>query len=147
MIGGRHVPDESCFVAEQPGLVIHPSGEPSERAIGTDDPMAGNDDRNRVPAVGGTDGAGLARVAEPPGLLAIADRRRERDPAEHAPRGTLERRAVRIERKIERPPLAGEVFTQLLGRGCEDRGRLGYDRQRSWKYRLRWGATRLKPAA
>ena len=84
--------------------------------------MAGDDDADLVAAVGGTDGAGLADVAEPPGLLAVADGGPERYAPEHLPRRKLEGGAERIEGEIEYRPRSGEVLAELVGGGIENRG-------------------------
>jgi len=117
-------------MAEQPSLGVCPGREAGERAVGPDHAMAGDDDRNRIAPVGRADRAGLAGVAEAPGLLAVADRLSVRDLPEHPPHSLLERRAAWIEGEIERRSHAGEIFSELVGRDAEDRGGLGQGGER-----------------
>ena len=48
-----------ALVVEQPGLGLDAAAEAGEVAVGADHPVARDDDRQRVAAVGGADGAGL----------------------------------------------------------------------------------------
>ena len=86
--------------------------------------MAGHDDAQRVLAVGRADGASLVGIAELTSLLAVADRLAVRDRAQHHPCRLLERRAERIEWKIELAPSAGEVLLEL-GDGSVEQRRCG----------------------
>jgi len=57
---------------QQPALAIEPSTVSPEGAIGGDDAVAGNHDRNRVAAIGGADRARGPRPPDPAGELGIA---------------------------------------------------------------------------
>ena len=86
------------LVVEEPRLRLDATAESGELAVRADHPVARHDDRDRVPAVGGADRTRLVHVAEPPGLLAVADGLAVRNRQQRAPRGELERRAVGRER-------------------------------------------------
>src|SRR4051812_9551131 len=86
--------------------------------------MAGDDDRDRVPPVGGTDGTRLADVTAATGLLAVADRLAERDRAQRPPPLELEGRPDGIEGDVEADTFTGEVLVQLRRRGGEVSGRI-----------------------
>src|SRR2546430_17415126 len=76
--------------------------------------MARDDDGDGVPAVGGTHGAGDAKVAQPARQLAVAQRRPIRDDAQGIPYAPLKCRAGRVQWDVERPARPGEVLRQLL---------------------------------
>ena len=99
-------------------LVSRPPPKPVRLPSLPIDAMARQDHRDRVAAVGGTDRPCLAGVAEAAGLLAVADRGAERDRRQPLPRRALERRAARVERHVERRPVAGEVLLELTAGGA-----------------------------
>src|SRR2546430_835013 len=60
------------FVLEQPALAVQATAEAGQLAARPDHTVAGDDDGDRVLAVGGADGAGGARAAETARQLAVA---------------------------------------------------------------------------
>ena len=66
-------------MVQQPRLRLEAAAEAGQAAVAADDAVARHDHGQRVAAVGGADRPGLAVVAEPAGLLAVADRLGERD--------------------------------------------------------------------
>src|SRR5256885_6485112 len=62
-----------AFERQQRALDQQPAAEAGERAVGADDAVAGNDDRQRVRAVREAHGARSTGVAEAPRQLAIGD--------------------------------------------------------------------------
>src|SRR5438094_3219837 len=109
------------LVLEQPAFAVQAAAEAGQLPPRPDHAVTGNDDRNWVFAVGGAHSAGGAGVAEPAGQLAIARGGAVGDGAEQIPHHTLERRAGRVERQIERRPGAGEVLLQLVPSPGEQR--------------------------
>ena len=57
--------------AEQRFLRVEAAAEAGQVAAGADHPVAGDDDRNRVSAIGGTDRADRFRAADPLGDVAV----------------------------------------------------------------------------
>jgi len=108
-------------VVEQRTLDVEAAAEAGQGAVGADEAVAGQDDRQRVAAVRRADGAGRPRRAEHAGLLAVAAGRRVRDLRERQPRAPLEvRRRREVEREVEGRALAREPGAQLAGRRRED---------------------------
>src|SRR6266581_6444063 len=85
--------------------------------------MAGDDDGDGVPAVGGTHGAGGPQVAQPARQLAVAQRRAVRDGAQGIPHAPLKRRPGGAQGQIERRACAGEILFQLSSSLGEQRAR------------------------
>ena len=101
---------------EEALLQRHPvAGIPGERARGADDPMAGNDDRQRVPAERLRHGAGGGRLTQlardprvrPHGAIGNAHRRLEHGAVKLAPRES------QVERPLEPVPPALDVLEQV----------------------------------
>jgi hypothetical protein len=88
-------------VVEEPGLGVEAAGESGEVTVRAHHPMARNDDRDRVLAVGRADGSGLVLVAQTHGLFAVGDRLAEGDLLELVPGVALEVGTGRVERQIE----------------------------------------------
>ena len=109
---------------EQEPLHRQPAAEPGERAVGADDAVAREDERQRVLAVRRSDGAGLLRAEpEPARLLAVADRLAVRDRREREPAATLELAAL-AGRAAARTQSARRRSTRRAGRRLvEDRRR------------------------
>ena len=104
-------------------LNLQPAGIAGERAVRTDDAVAGDDDRDRVAVVGHADGTAGARIADGGGELAIGARLAIGDGAQRRPDPLLKCGAARGERQVECPPRARKVFPQLrLGRVEQGRG-------------------------
>ena len=105
---------------EEEALHVQAAAEAGERAVGADHAVARQDERERVLAVGGADGArGIRTEAEPPRLLAVADGLPVGDRREREPAAPLEVGAVEVERQVERRQLAGEVRLELRRRLVE----------------------------
>src|ERR1700736_1311962 len=113
--------EDACFMVEEPLLGGQPAAESSQRAVGSDDARAGEDDADRIRAVGGAEGARGLRDAERGLLLAIAGRGAERDTSQRPPGCELEARALQVEREIERRARSGEVLVELGCRSHQDR--------------------------
>jgi hypothetical protein len=96
-------------VLEQPAFALQAAGVAGEGAALADHAVAGDDDRDRVAAVGEADGAAGARHAEAGGELAVAGGGAERDRAQRAPHALLERGTAGTDREqVERARLARE---------------------------------------
>ena len=76
------------------------------------DPVAGDDDRQRIAAAGAADSA-RTRI-ELPGDAAVRHRFAGRDASEHRPYAPLKRCAAGCNRKIEAPPRVLEIAMQLV---------------------------------
>ena len=98
--------------ASRKRLVSSPPPKPVSECVGADHPVAGDDDRQRVGAVGGADRARRRGLADAARELAIGDRGAERDLAQRCPDAQLEGGAGRAERQRERPAGAGEVLAR-----------------------------------
>ncbi len=108
--------EHARLVIQQPFLERQSAAVADQRPTRADHPVAGDDDGDRVAAIGGADGPRGTRPADPPGLLRIADGRAEGDGQERVPGKSLEGCAGHAERQVERRSLAGEVCAQLLDR-------------------------------
>ena len=75
--------------------------------------MAGHDDRQRVAPVGGPDGTCGPGLPHGRGLLPVAHRLAERDPAQGLPDAQLEFGSRWVEIEVEVPAAPGEVLRQL----------------------------------
>ena len=93
-------------------VTIRPIRQDDE--VGADDPVAGNDDRNRVGRIGPADGACRSRLAEPFRQLTIAPGLAEWDLEEALPDTLLEFGSVEIDLEIEGAPLTAEVLLDLI---------------------------------
>src|SRR5262245_55247471 len=81
------------LVLQQPDLALEATAEPAEGAIGTDDPVAGHDDRQRVAVAGGPDRAGGEPVTDGHRDLAITTGLAVRDARDRGPDRVVERGA------------------------------------------------------
>src|SRR3989442_1214283 len=109
------------LVLEQPAFAIQAAAEAGQLAARPDHAVTGDDDGDRVLAVGGAHGASGARVAEAPRQLAVARGGAVGDGAEEVPHLLLEGRAGRVERQVERRPGAGEGLVSLVPSPGEQR--------------------------
>src|SRR6185437_2824644 len=98
---------------EQPLLDRQAAAKSGQRAIRADDPMAGNDDRQWIGAIGETDGPAGPGLADAPRELPVGDRLAIWDALQLAPHVQLESRALRGERQIEQASGAVKIFLQL----------------------------------
>src|SRR5205823_7029773 len=99
-----------AFERQQRALDQQPAAEAGERAVGADDAVAGNDDRQRVRAVRETHGACPADVAEAARQFAIGDGLTIRDGLERLPDRQLERGAFGGQRQSEGAAPPGKVL-------------------------------------
>src|SRR5690606_19857997 len=104
------------FVGEQPALGREAAREAGQRSVAADHPMAGDDDRDRVAAVGAADRSRGPGRGEHPRLLAVAAGLAERDPGQRRPGLALELAADCDEPKVELAAVAVEVLAHLHGR-------------------------------
>jgi hypothetical protein len=72
----------SCLKCQQISLDFETTAETGQRPIGTDDPVAGNHDGQRIRGVGTAHGAARGRLADARGQRAIGNRLREGDLAQ-----------------------------------------------------------------
>ena len=108
------------------------------RAVGPDHAVAGDDDGDRIAAVGGADDAGSLpgldvaveeRRVDPRRQLAVAGGLPVGDLQQRSPGRLLQRRAAKVDLQVELPQLAGEVGLELVGDlGQRRLLRLGGDR-------------------
>src|SRR5580704_1504208 len=89
------------------------AGEPGQRAIGADDPMAGRDDRQRIAAVRGADSSVGGRFPYLMGDLGVAAGFAEGNGQQRIPNTLLEGSPLWIERHREGLALSGEILVQL----------------------------------
>src|SRR5579875_534008 len=113
---------------EQEALAIEPAAVSGQASVGADKPVAGHDDADRITRVRVAHGPTGAGHPEPPGELAVADRRAVRNAAQRRPHSLLERRARQDEGQVEIGALTGKVGGELArgGRkwpGCRVPGR------------------------
>src|SRR6266550_482854 len=106
------------FMLQQPPLLLEPTGKAGELALGTDDPVTRDDDRDRVLVAGEADGTTVP-ITQLASELAVRCGRAVRDGAQRVPHAVLERRAERFERQVERRARAREVLAQL-GAGARE---------------------------
>jgi len=111
------------FVVEQATLEGEAAGVADELARGADHAVTGDDDGERVLAIGGTNGAGGGRLADGGGKLGVAEGLAEGDSAQGGPDALLEGCADCRQREIEGEPFAGRVFGELRERGLDGRSR------------------------
>lgn len=104
---------------EQPGLGGQPAGIAGEAAIGANDAVAGDDERNRIAAIGEADGARSTRLAKGCGERLIAAGLAGRDGAELRPDALLELRAGRRHSQ----PIKGGELSGEIGGDCSRDGR------------------------
>src|ERR1700686_4050352 len=125
----RQRPDAGgALMLEQPALALDAAAIAGQRAVGTDDAVAGYDDADRVGAVGEADGPHRPRPADTPRELAIGDRRAARDVAQRAPHRALERRAGGLHRHIvDGREIAGEIGVQDMRKTARVARRLEHE--------------------
>ena len=97
-------------MVQEPALAPEPASVAGERGVPADQPVAGDDDRYRVLAIGGAHRARRRPVSEGPGEGSVASGAARPDPAEGSPDSPLERGAARVDRDpIERGEISGQV--------------------------------------
>src|SRR6266508_3517026 len=109
---------------EQVALERDAAAEADHLAAGADDAVARDDDRDRVPVTGDTDGSGRSGITDDSRDFAVRLHLAVRDLSQLGPDGALEvRAAADRQRHGELLEFAGEVRLQLL---------LGLGQQRVW---------------
>jgi hypothetical protein len=114
-------PSGPLFEVEQQALAVETAAVAGQGAGGADHPVAGEDDRDRVAAVGHADGPARAGTAEPGGELPVAGGVAVGDVGEQLPHLPLEAGAAERDGEVEDGEVAGEVGVQLLDRARERR--------------------------
>src|SRR3989338_1372760 len=104
-VGGRGLSPSpggaSALLGEQGALAGQAQAVAAERAASAHHAVAGDDERHRVRATGGADGAGGPRLADGPGDFAVGARLAVGDAAQLFPDADLEGGAADIERQGE----------------------------------------------
>jgi hypothetical protein len=95
------------------------NAETGQVAVTADDPVAGHDDRDRIAAIRGADRAYGFRPADTFGDIRIRRRLSVWDLLQRLEHAELELGTIELQREIEVPAFAGEVFGQLLARRRE----------------------------
>ena len=112
------------FEGEQELFARQTAGVTGQLAARTDDPMAGNDDRNRIVMVGTAYGPRSLRITCPTGDFAVSHGLSIRNFREDLPNFLPIRGSLRFKRQIERGAFSGEIFIQLFRRPLEQEGRM-----------------------
>src|SRR5690606_6273877 len=120
-VAGGFLRWDRAFQLQQEMLGRQAAAEAGEGAVGADHAVAGQDDRQRVAAVGGADRAHRCGAADAQRKLRIADGAAIGDIPQRQPYLALERRALRRQRQLEAAALAIEVFLQLVARLAQQR--------------------------
>jgi hypothetical protein len=106
-------------MGQQPFFAIETAAEAGQRAVGTDHPMTGNDDSDRIAAIREADGPRSVGIVQALGELSVAARLTERNFCQFAPDALLKLGAIHAQRQIEFAALAGEIFFQLARSGWQ----------------------------
>ena len=101
------------FESQKRGFRRDPPGKAGKRSVRADDPMTGHDDRQRILAVGGANGASGLGGADRLCQIEIAPGLTERYLSQGAPDLLLKLAAAGLKRKIEAGSCAGEIFHKL----------------------------------
>ena len=109
------------FQCEQCVLAIEPARITGKRTAAAHDPVTRNDDRQRIATGRRSGGADRRRTAAATCEFAVRDRCTERHGADGRPHLTLERRALRRQRQIERRASTREILAQLRNRVAKER--------------------------
>src|SRR5206468_4782379 len=104
----RPQPQQRPLMLQQPTFAVEATAVTGQLPPRSDHPVTGNDDRNRVLAVGRAHGAAGADLAELARQRAVAHRRPVGNGAQGNPDAPLERRAGRVEWQVEGGSAAGE---------------------------------------
>src|SRR6185436_14242985 len=107
---------DDALMSQEPSLTVEAAAVAGQRAVRADDAVTGDDDRDRVGAVGGPHGTDRRRLADAPRQFAIRNGGAGRDAAQRLPDRLLERRAIEFRgNRIERGEVAAKVPPQRLG--------------------------------
>src|SRR5688572_7818415 len=85
------------FVLEQPALALEPAAVTGQRAVGSDEAMAGNHQADWIRAVREAHRADRQRTLQPVRHAPVAERRSRGNCAQRAPHVALERRAAGLD--------------------------------------------------
>ena len=118
----RALEREQAPLHGQGGLAIGMTGAPvaAQSAVGADDPVAWDQDRERVSAHRSADRLRRARPADSPGQLAVTGRLAELEPGRARQDEAVPVANAQVDRDAEAPALAGEELGDLprgLGQG------------------------------
>src|SRR5580704_567625 len=117
-----------AFVVEQPAFALDPAAVAGERAVGADDSMTGDDDANRIGAVGQAHRSYRGGTAEACGEVSVGNGRAARDLAQGTPEVALEGRACgRDGQGIDGMQLAGKVAGDGVGQAARVALRLQFN--------------------
>src|SRR3990170_3135554 len=109
---GRGLPSSpggaGALLGEQGTLAGQAQAVAAERAASAHHAVAGDDERHRVRATGGADGAGGLGLADGPGDFAVGARLAVGDAAKLFPDADLKSGAADVERQVEAGLAAGE---------------------------------------
>src|SRR2546425_1259513 len=124
----RSVSHGRAFQIQQELLAREAAGVPGQTSAASDDAVAGHDDADRVPRVGGAHGPDGGPVADRVGELGIGASLPVGDGDQQIPDAPLELRAGGRDGEREPGALPGEVLTQLFDDGIEPGPRARPDR-------------------
>src|SRR5215467_12847347 len=102
---GEGLAADPALVSEQVVLALDSAAVAGQVAVGAHYPVAGDDDADRVPAVGQADGARRGRLADLVGELSVRERLAVGDVLQGRSDPALERGAVQGEREVELGPV------------------------------------------
>src|SRR6516165_6232893 len=109
---------------EQAFLDVKAPREARQLPVGTDHPMAGGDDRDRVSPAGGPDRTCRARPSDLGRNLPVAPRLAVGNGQQRLPNPLLERCPSEVEGEREGPPLSFEILAELVLR-LDEQGMFG----------------------
>src|SRR5438477_9807662 len=89
-------PGPATLVAEQPPFHLQPAAVSAQRAVRGDDPVAGQDERNWVPAIRGAHGARCGRLTDGARQFRVRPGGPGWDGPQRGPDPPLEGRALRV---------------------------------------------------
>src|SRR5262249_2381834 len=116
--------EEGSLQPKQPFLPLEPAAVAGEAAARADDAVARKDDRDRVPVHDGADGSSRLRGTDPSRESAVRRCVAVLDARELGEDALMELgRGPKIERKVERMAIAGEVLVELATDVIERGGR------------------------
>ena len=84
-----------------------------EAPVLSDNPVAGNDDDDRIPMVGSSDGPGRPLVSHDPGDILIGRRKAEWDTEKSLPNTHLKIRPSKIKLELKGPAAPFEILIKL----------------------------------
>ena len=107
-------------MVEEPAFRVEPAGETGEGAVGPDDAVTGDDDRQRIATDGRGDRPSRRGATDCGGVFAIGAGGAARDAGELGPDRTLELGTPGLEREIEAGRRVIEVGGELLDGSSDD---------------------------